>query len=1143
MGMLTQKPCPSQLASSYQELLDEFSSKDLRSVGNYTLGRLIGKGSFGKVYLATHKLTNGSKVVLKSANKDDTNLAREIHHHRQFVHPHIARLYEVVVTENLVWMVLEYCPGDELYNYLLQHGKLPVDKVQRIFAQLVGAVCYVHRQSCVHRDLKLENILLDKHENVKLCDFGFTREYEGSAKYLQTFCGTICYSAPEMLKGEKYAGEKVDVWSLGVILFALLCGELPFDDDDEQVTRRKILGEEPVYPDTLPEDALSLLKTLLSKRPLIRPSLPDILAHPFLAEYAPQQQEILKLEHPPPFSTPLEKETLHRMRSAGVDTEAVMESVIAQKCDALAGWWTLLIEKEERKAARRERKRREKEENRNSRRFSQASSRLNALVTVEESQYAPFGELPQRPRGRSESRRSGHYPALLIPDMPSLSDYPRSATDTRSPIEGDMPPPPLDKDSIRGRSTSSSRHRKPIPPPKEGILRSARSRGSTLHLVTTSEVLDLNGSLQLPDDQNQVKKRPSKTKIFWKNWTHWLFESTRRHKNSQKRASQSTPNLADKAAVQSAKDGKSKDGEIQRPQTSKYPAASSPITSGTAGLPKGVVANGYANKASPALSAGSAPFKDSSGCVGLSSSLPSSLPPVPRTYTSGSHKRQSLSPSPVTPRSTMRRASGTAGLRGRKSTSSSVSSIRSMHPTHHHTHSKASSTSSNNSVSTSVSKSALQASRSPHHSVKVLPATPTTVGFPSNIRYVRDRTGPPLGIGSIGGPSLFANSPNDYGSSDDGRLNAAFLGNGGGGRGGLSALNTNTQYYHMPPAPGSPNPFASVNSGGYFAPRAPGNGSPVVGPGGHGGVMFAKRKKNIFKGPVLNFGGSAAGASSRQREERSSSGASGSASASHSRSASASGMGRRSGEITIQEEEEPGEEEEEEQNAHGGGRYSAGGGGGSYHNSHWGGSRTGAGWGGLGMAGMEEEEEVEEVDSFSPIVTGPGEIVEERIIEDGEEEEEDDNAEESADEGTITDQRSRRSRPRSQDLDEEEEGMDAAGDARRHSNSNSNPNPNPIQTPTRPSAHGVEEEEEEDHVDVGEEFKGLGYDVGVAITTAPHRLSADGPPLSSSTVRAVPEQQQKRGHRRGWSNGTSSSGGGGSNGANNGEGSSGKVSR
>ena len=127
--------------------------------------------------------------------------------------------------------------------------------------------------SCVHRDLKLENILLDKHENVKLCDFGFTREYEGTTNYLQTFCGTVCYSAPEMLKGEKYAGEKVDVWSLGIILYSLLTGELPFDEDNDIATKHKILNSEPKYPDTLPADAKTLIMQLLSKRPLRRPSI------------------------------------------------------------------------------------------------------------------------------------------------------------------------------------------------------------------------------------------------------------------------------------------------------------------------------------------------------------------------------------------------------------------------------------------------------------------------------------------------------------------------------------------------------------------------------------------------------------------------------------------------------------------------------------------------------------------------------------------------------------------------------------------------------------------------------------------------------------------------------------------------------
>ena len=284
-----------------------------------------------------------------------------------------------------------------------------MEKVQKIFTQLVGAVAYVHGMSCVHRDLKLENILLDKNENVKLVDFGFTREYEGKMSYLQTFCGTICYSAPEMLKGEKYAGEKVDVWSLGIILFALLTGELPFDDDNDVVTKHKILSEEPKYSDTMPPEAKSLVTQLLSKRPLLRPTLADILTNPFLAEYAPHQQAVLKLNRPPPFTTDLEKRTLERMRGAGVDIDNVIEHVLGQRCDSLAGWWALLIEKEERKEVRRERKRREKEiEAKNLRRLSAASSRPERMGTPlrEVEEEGPSEANLDPSRGRRQHRRS-----------------------------------------------------------------------------------------------------------------------------------------------------------------------------------------------------------------------------------------------------------------------------------------------------------------------------------------------------------------------------------------------------------------------------------------------------------------------------------------------------------------------------------------------------------------------------------------------------------------------------------------------------------------------------------------------------------------------------------------------------------------
>ena len=646
-----------------------------------------------------------------------------------------------------------------------------MEKVQKIFTQLVGAVTYVHNQSCVHRDLKLENILLDKNENVKLCDFGFTREYEGKASYLQTFCGTVCYSAPEMLKGEKYAGEKVDVWSLGVILYALLCGELPFDDDDDNITRTKILSSEPKWPDHLTPDAKALLSVLLSKRPLLRPSLTDVLNHPFLAEHASDQQAILKIQQPAPFTTALEKETLERMRNAGVDIDQVIENVLSRRCDGLAGWWSLLIEKEERKQLRRERKRKESAEKRASRRLSGSSRIAPTLTGVdEEGQEVKLAD-PPRSRGRKE-RRSTHYPDLVVTDLPGLPEN----TQLNSP-DVHTPPPPIEKDSIR--SASSSRHRRPIPPPKEGTIRGARSRGSTLQLVTSNhDLLTPNGFTPRPRKKHQHAFINQLA-----NWKHWLLDSAKRARSPNKRMTKSTPDL-----LASSPNGSKNSGKEPSPR---------PVTSKTVPTSK------------PQLQV-----------------APHTYPSLNRLHNTQTSKRHSVSPSPMTPRSAFRRPS--AGLRGRKSTSSSVSSIRSIHH-HHHSHSKASSTSSNGSIT--IGKVALP-TRSPHHSVKVLPATPTTSSFPSNIRVVRQ------------------------------------------------------------------TPMSNFNEGASW-------GSPG------GGLVFAKRKKNLFKGPMLNT----------SVPITTSAGSSASRGQSHSRSTSLAG--RRSGEI-IQE---------------------------------------------------EDEDEVEEVDAFSPI-TGPGETEE-----------------------------------------------------------------------------------------------------------------------------------------------------------------------
>lgn len=347
-----------QLSESYNALLDHFHATELKVIGNYNVVRLIGQGSFGKVYLATHKFTN-TKVVLKSSAKSAPNLVREIHHHRQFKHPHITRLHEIIVTETVVWMVLEYCPGDELYTYLVENGRLGVDETRKIFAQLCGAVTYVHNtKSCVHRDLKLENILLDKHHNVKLCDFGFTRGYE-SRVMLETICGTSAYMAPEMLLGKKYSGEAVDVWSLGVILYALVCGEMPFDEEDEEETKNRIMNTEPDYAKhQLPGDMLALLKGMLSKKPQMRPRLVDVLNNGFLGLEGMRQSEMLAAKDPKLFSTKMEKHVLKRMKALNISIENLYESVSKMKCDSLAGFWAVSLEKAYKKERRKQSRRR-----------------------------------------------------------------------------------------------------------------------------------------------------------------------------------------------------------------------------------------------------------------------------------------------------------------------------------------------------------------------------------------------------------------------------------------------------------------------------------------------------------------------------------------------------------------------------------------------------------------------------------------------------------------------------------------------------------------------------------------------------------------------------------------------------------------
>uniref|UniRef100_A0A8C6NPM0 Maternal embryonic leucine zipper kinase n=1 Tax=Nothobranchius furzeri TaxID=105023 RepID=A0A8C6NPM0_NOTFU len=211
----------------------------------YEVYETIGSGGFAKVKLGRH-ISTGEKVAIKIMNKKDLgdDLPRvkvEIEAMKNLSHQHICRLYQVIETSTQIFMVLEYCPGGELFDYIIAKDRLSEQETRVFFRQIVSAMAYVHSQGYAHRDLKPENLLIDEDHNLKLIDFGLCAKPKGGLGYeLKTCCGSPAYAAPELIQGKAYIGSEADVWSMGVLLFALLCGYLPFDDDNCMVLYRKI---------------------------------------------------------------------------------------------------------------------------------------------------------------------------------------------------------------------------------------------------------------------------------------------------------------------------------------------------------------------------------------------------------------------------------------------------------------------------------------------------------------------------------------------------------------------------------------------------------------------------------------------------------------------------------------------------------------------------------------------------------------------------------------------------------------------------------------------------------------------------------------------------------------------------------------
>ncbi len=258
------------------------SSYDGKIAGMYDLEETLGRGHFAIVKLARHVFT-GQKVAVKVIDKnklDDisrAHLFQEVRCMKLVQHPNVVRLYEVIDTQTKLYLILELGDGGDMYDYIMQHENGLTEELARdYFSQIVSAISYCHKLHVVHRDLKPENVIFFKKLGiVKLTDFGFSNLYRPGEK-LETSCGSLAYSAPEILLGDSYDAPAVDVWSLGVLLYMLVCGEPPFNETNDSETLTMIMDCKYCLPDYISQDCRNLIDSMLQRDPEKRHNLEQI---------------------------------------------------------------------------------------------------------------------------------------------------------------------------------------------------------------------------------------------------------------------------------------------------------------------------------------------------------------------------------------------------------------------------------------------------------------------------------------------------------------------------------------------------------------------------------------------------------------------------------------------------------------------------------------------------------------------------------------------------------------------------------------------------------------------------------------------------------------------------------------------------
>ncbi|XP_068588590.1 serine/threonine-protein kinase NIM1 [Cebidichthys violaceus] len=337
---------------------DEKTIKDLiigRRVGFYKVRGEIGCGTFSRVKLAFHALTK-DKVALKILDKTRLDgqaqrlLSKEISSMECLQHPNVVCLYEVVETPSRLYLVLEYAGGGDLHNRISTGGKMSDNASKITFAQILSAIKYMHNINVIHRDLKAENVLFTSSGSVKVADFGFSTQVSNCNVALDTFCGSPPYAAPELFRDECYLGPPVDVWAMGVLLFFMVTGSMPFRAETMGKLRRCVIECAYTVPPWVPGPCQRLIKGILKKDPAERYAVDQMLGcdwllpvqFPWPPEPASPQQSMLDSERGD-LAEEVEEEVRSLLEELGFATEHLLNNQPKNSRSPVTGVYRILL--------------------------------------------------------------------------------------------------------------------------------------------------------------------------------------------------------------------------------------------------------------------------------------------------------------------------------------------------------------------------------------------------------------------------------------------------------------------------------------------------------------------------------------------------------------------------------------------------------------------------------------------------------------------------------------------------------------------------------------------------------------------------------------------------------------------------------